>query len=91
MSIILDLTDKPEDPIKAILWLTGVLEKAKSELDEAYAEEYAKTRMDNTFEHALKVGPYSRRRALALTRRWNNERGRMIHWNDFRDPSSHRV
>ena len=88
---LLDLTDKPEDPLKAILWLTGVLAKVKDELDDAYAEEYVRTRMDGTFEDALRIGPLSRRRALALTRKWNNERGRMVRWNDYRDETSHRL
>lgn len=88
---LLDLSDKPDRPLESIIWLSGVMDQVKKELDEAYAEEYAQARLQGLFETALDVGPFSRRKALALTRRWNNDRGRMIHWNDYRDPTSHRV
>lgn len=87
---ILNLTDAPLDPIRKIAWLSGVLEQAKTELDDALAPAYFQARMEGPkrFEAAVRAGPYAMKTALALTRRENRKRGQMVRWGDGLDPTS---
>jgi hypothetical protein len=41
MTTILNLDAAPADPIERIMWLSGVMEQAKAELDAAFAEAYS--------------------------------------------------
>ena len=79
---ILDLSGAPRDPVERAAWLGGVLDKVKSELDDAYAQAYGEARLTGRFEDALRLGPLSRTRALAATRRFNHRRGSAIRWGD---------
>lgn len=79
---ILDLSDKPDDAIEAIIWLSGVMEQAREELDEALAEAYYEARLTGRLEYALGLKRHSRKRVLAYTRRVNNARGRGLRWGD---------
>lgn len=87
---ILNLQDKPFDPIEAIQWLGGIKAAVEKELDAAYAEAYFTARQQGRFEYALELGIHGKKRALAYTRRWNNQLGRMIRWNDGLDRYSTR-
>lgn len=80
---ILDLSDQPEDPIQAIVWLDGVLAAAKTELNAAVQKAYYDARIKGMFHEALGLGLHSRKRALAFTRHENESRGRTIRqWRD---------
>lgn len=85
---ILNLNDAPSDPLERLLWLSGVKKAAARELEDAYAKAYAEARLERRFGHALSLGLHGRKRALALTRRWNSSQARMIRWGDGIDPTS---
>lgn len=85
---ILDLSHIPDDPVKAVAWLDGVMEKAQAELDDAYAQAYFTARLEGRFLDALRVGSLSRKRALRLVRRHNERTGRSVRWGDGLDYTS---
>lgn len=86
--MILNLSDMPEDPLERLLWLSGVKQAVARELDDAYADAYAQARLTGRFEMALSLGLHGKKRALALTRRWNNNQARMVRWGDHIDRTS---
>jgi hypothetical protein len=88
MTTILNLDAAPADPIERIMWLSGVMEQAKAELDAAFAEAYFEARFQGNLETAIKAGPYARKRVLAYTRQENQRRGRVVRWGDGADPTS---
>lgn len=88
MTEMVDLSRKPADPILAIQWLSLVQEQVNSEIEQAFAEAYFDARLRGQFDQALESGPYGKKRALAMTRRVNNSRARMIRWGDGVDASS---
>lgn len=88
MTAILDFSRKPADPILALQWLAQMREQVDEEIEEAMAEAYFDARLRGQFDAALAYGPYGKKRALALTRKVNNSRARMIRWGDGRDRSS---
>lgn len=85
---ILNLSNRPSDPVEAVVWLDGVLEAVQRDLDAAYEEAYFQARLQGRFEAAVEVGRTSRKRALAFTRRRNEATGRQIRWGDGADPAS---
>lgn len=89
---ILDLRRAPIDPVERIAYLDTVLAKAREEVEEALAEAYYTARLEgtDTFLSAVRLGKASMKRALMLTRRWNQATGRSVHWNDGLDPTSTR-
>lgn len=78
----------PEDPVERIFWLDGVEAHVQSQLEVAYADAYAAARLEGRFESALRVGKMGRTKALRLTRKWNESRGRSVRWADGFDPTS---
>jgi hypothetical protein len=86
--MILNLDDAPESPIERLLWLSGVMEEVKRELDADFARTYYEARVSGAFDTALGLGLHSKKRALAFTRRENERRGRTVRWNDGIDPTS---
>jgi hypothetical protein len=85
---ILNLDTAPADALERIVWLDGVMEQVRSELDDAYADAYFHARVTARFEDALRLGKASKKRALAWTRRVNERTGRSIRWGDALDPTS---
>lgn len=85
---LLDLREAPDDALERILWLSGVMEEAKIELDKAYSEAYYEARLTGRFDDALALGVHPKSTALRYTRRENNARGRSVRWADGRDPTS---
>lgn len=85
---LLNLEPAPDDPIERIMWLSGVMDQAKVELDQALAASYFEARLQGRLVDAITVGPYARTTVLALTRRENEARGRQVRWRDGQDPSS---
>jgi hypothetical protein len=86
--MMLNLDDAPEAPIERLLWLSGVMEAVKAELDAEFAEAYYEARLEGVFDTATGLGLHSKKRALAFTRAENERRGRTIRWNDGVDPTS---
>jgi hypothetical protein len=86
--MILNLDDAPESPIERLLWLSGVMEEVKRELDEEFASTYYEARVSGVFDSALAVGLHSKKKALAYTRKENERRGRTVRWGDRIDPTS---
>lgn len=82
MSNILNLDQAPETPVERIAWLGGVLRAVRAELETEFQEAYFQARIQGMFDHAIALRLHSRKRALAWTRRANEERGRIIKWGD---------
>jgi hypothetical protein len=83
VSTYLDLSNAPSDPIERLLWLSGMEEAMKRELQDALQVAYFEARLENRLDPALAVGLHSRKRALAYTRAENEKRGRVIsRWPD---------
>lgn len=78
---ILNLDQLPHDPIKRLLWLSGVKEQAQKELDAAFATAYFEARQQGRMDVALSIGLHSRKRSYAFTRAENERTGRQWHWN----------
>lgn len=85
---ILNLDDAPADPIERIMWLSGVAEAVRRELDAEYAEAYFNARLQRRLQAAIDVGTHSRRQVLAYTRAENERRARIVRWGDGADPTS---
>lgn len=81
---ILNLRGAPEDPIERLLWLGGVDEAVKKELDGLFAQAYFWARFTGRLDAALALGLHSRKRVMAYTRAENESRARMIRWGDGR-------
>jgi hypothetical protein len=86
--MLLNLSNAPTDPVERIIWLDGVNEQVRAELEEEYAAAYFAARLQRRLDTAIKVGRASRKRALAWTRRQNERTGRSVRWNDGADPTS---
>lgn len=85
---LLDLSAAPEDALERLLWLSGVMEQAKNELDKAFAESYYEARLSGRFDAAVGLGLHGKYTALRFSRRENLSRGRSIRWGDGIDPTS---
>lgn len=83
---MLDLSHAPKDPIERVVWLDGVMEVVRAELEEAYAEAYFEARLQRRFDAAVAAGRTARKTALRWTRMANNRRGRPVRWGDNADP-----
>lgn len=80
---ILNLDDAPDSPVERIVWLDGVMQAAKRELNLALQEAYFEARLQGLFQQALDLKLHPKKRALAWTRHENEARGRAIaRWND---------
>jgi hypothetical protein len=86
--MILNLQDAPESPIERLMWLSGVMEEVKEELDAEFRRAYYEARLQKQLEPALALGLHSRKRILAYTRAENEKRGRTVRWQDGVDPTS---
>lgn len=86
--MILDLSEAPHDAAERLLWLSGVKQAVETELNDEYADAYATLRREGRLDWAIAQKLHGKKRILAMTRRWNRERGRMIRWNDQIDRTS---
>lgn len=82
-SKILNLEDAPDDPIERLIWLGGVAEQVRRELDPQFQQAYFWARFTGRFSEALSLGLHSRKRVMAWTRAENEQRGRMVRWNSM--------
>lgn len=81
---MLNLDDMPTTPIERLLWLSGVAEQVKKELDAAWQSAYFEARFQGALDTAESLALHSHKRIMAWTRAENEARGRMIRWNDGR-------
>lgn len=81
---ILNLRDAPDDPIERLVWLGGVDEQVKAEMDWQWQEAYFWARFTGRLDAALALGLHSRKKVMAYTRAENENRARMIRWGDGR-------
>lgn len=81
---LLDLSGAPAEPIERLMWLSGVMDKAKAELDREFASTYFQARFQGQLDAALSLGLHSRKKVLAYTRKANEAAGRMVRWGDGR-------
>ena len=81
---ILDLSDLPHDALERLLWLSGVMEQVRTELDPEWQRAYYDARLQQRLDAAEALGLHSHKRIMAMTRRENNERGRGVRWGDRR-------
>lgn len=79
---ILNLQDAPEDPIERLVWLGGIMEQVKTELDSEFRLAYFWSRFTGRLAEAEKLALHSHKRIMAYTRAENEARGRMIRWGD---------
>lgn len=84
MATLLDLSDAPEEPLRRLIWLSGVKEQVRTELDAEYQCIYFTMRMEGTLDHAIDLGEHSLTQIMAFTRNENEARGRQVRWNDRR-------
>jgi hypothetical protein len=81
---ILNLSDAPEEPLRRLLYLSGVKEKVQEELDVEYRRIYFEMRMEGRLDDALDAGEHSHKKVMAFTRAENEARGRQVRWGDRR-------
>lgn len=82
--VILNLDPLPDDAIERLLWLSGVAEQVRTELDIAWRQAYFEARFTGRLEEAERLALHSHKRVMAWTRAENEARGRMIRWGDGR-------
>jgi hypothetical protein len=79
----LDLTSAPADPIERLVWLSGIDQALRKEVNSAWQDAYFEARIKGCFATALDLELHPRKRALAWTRHENEARGRAItRWGD---------
>lgn len=81
---ILNLSEAPTDNIERLLWLSGVAEEAKRELDAEFQRTYFEVRLERRLDAALELGLHPTARVMAYTRAENEARGRTVRWQDGR-------
>lgn len=84
MHNILDLSDAPDEPLHRLMYLSGVVDRVRAELDEEYRTVYFTLRMEGRLDDAFDFGAHSPTRILAFTRQENEARGRLVRWGDHR-------
>lgn len=81
---ILDLSDAPDEPLRRLMWLSGVKYRVRQELDAEYQRIYFTLRMEGRLDDALDYAEHSNKAIMAFTRRENEARGRQVRWGDRR-------
>lgn len=84
MAKILDLSGLPDDALERLIWLGGVLDAVRQQLDPVWAEAYFDARLSGRLDEAEKLGLHSHKAVMAFTRRHNEKTGRLIRWGDRR-------
>lgn len=79
----LDLSSAPSDPIERLVWLSGLDQAVRKEINAAWQETYFEARLKGMFDTALNLNLHPRKKALAWTRHENEALGRAVsRWND---------
>jgi hypothetical protein len=81
--LTVDFSEAPEEPIKRLLWLSGVKEAVADQLEAEYRRAYFNARLTGQLPAALDLRLHARKRVLAYTRAENERRGRTVaRWGD---------
>lgn len=81
---LLNFASAPDDPIERLIWLGGVDDQVKTELEREFQEAYFWARFTGRLDAALDLHLHSRKKVMAYTRAENEFRARMIRWGDGR-------
>lgn len=81
---ILDLSEAPDEPLRRLLYLSGVKEKVQEELDAEYRRIYFDMRLEGRLDDALDLAEHSHKQIMRFTRNENEARGRQVRWGDRR-------
>lgn len=81
---ILDLSEAPEEPLRRLIYLSGVKHKVKQELDAEYQRIYFALRMEGRLDDGIDFNEHSNKAIVAFTRKENEARGRQVRWGDRR-------
>jgi hypothetical protein len=81
---ILDLTEAPREPLRRLMWLSGVMDEVATELNSEYQRAYFDLRLEGRLDEAIDLRLHSPKRVMAFTRAENESRGRLIRWGDRR-------
>lgn len=79
---LLNLDQAPDDALERLLWLSGVAEETKRELDAELQRVYYNLRLQRRLAPALALGLHPKKKVLAWTRRENWNNGTSVRWND---------
>lgn len=81
--VMIDFSAAPEEPLARLMWLTGVRQRAATELNQEWQRTYFQARLEGKLDHAIHLGFHSRKQILAFTRHENESRGRVVKkWAD---------
>lgn len=78
----IDFSEKPHDPIEALIWLSGAKSAFDAEMEAQWRSTYFEARLTGRFPAALDLRYHSKKRILAFTRGENERRGRPMRWGD---------
>lgn len=81
---LLNLDAAPDDAIERLIWLGGVMEQVKKELDAEFRKSYFDARLSQRLDPALDLKLHSHKRVMAFTRAQNQATGRSVRWGDGR-------
>lgn len=81
---LLDLSSAPDEPWRRLIWLSGVNEQVRAELDSEYRRIYFDLRLEGRLDEAINYEAHSYKRIMAFTRAENEARGRQVRWGDRR-------
>lgn len=78
-----DFSEAPTEPIARLIWLSGVKEAVRMQLESEWRQVYFQARQQGILPIALDLRYHSRKKVLAYTRAENESRGRVIaRWGD---------
>lgn len=83
--VLLDFTDAPEDALRRIFWLGELAKLVDAEIDEQLQQAYFQARIEGRALAAIELAPHNKRDFIAMTRRENERRGRLVRWGDKLD------
>lgn len=80
---IVDFSAAPDEPVERLIWLGGVKEAVRNQLETEWQRTYFQARQQGMLPAALALSLHSRKKVLAYTRAENEHRGRVIaRWGD---------
>jgi hypothetical protein len=81
---LLDLSEAPDEPLRRLVWLSGVKYKVQQELEAEYQRVYFNLRLEGRIDDAVDFAEHSYKRIMRFTRNENEARGRQVRWGDRR-------
>ena len=79
----IDFSSAPDNPIERLVWLSGLDQALRKEINAAWQEAYFDARVQGMLPEALDLRFHATKRVMAWTRHENEARGRVItRWRD---------